>query len=78
MREEYDALQRMVDGLFRTNQTIVRLDAILWAEAAYYPDDLLELVNLLPPGRYSRQRLCDQLNSSLKGHGWTRYYATVD
>ena len=40
--------------------------------------DLLEIVNLLPPGVYERQRLCDQLNSALAAHGWGALYGTVE
>jgi hypothetical protein len=35
-------------------------------------------VTLLPPGNYTRQRLCNQLNSALKGHGWNSAYGTVE
>ena len=47
------------------------------AEAADLPDDLAEIVNLLPPGSYTRQRLCDQLNSAIGGHAWGQVYGTV-
>ena len=41
-------------------------------------EDMLEVVSLLPPGRYSRHRMCDQLNSSITGHGWGLTYGTVE
>ena len=37
-----------------------------------------EIVNLLPPGYYDRQSLCDQLNSALAAHGWGAVYGTVE
>ena len=41
-------------------------------------DDLREIVELLPPGTYTRQRLCDQINSSITGHAWGQVYGTVE
>lgn len=55
-----------------------RLDVILAAESADLPDDLREIVNLLPPGDYTRRRLCDQLNSAIVGHAWGQVYGTVE
>lgn len=49
----YGALQDMVDGLFAgasADDTVRRLDAVIAAEAADLPDDLMEVVRLLPPG----------------------------
>ena len=51
--------------------------SVVAAEAADLPDDLAEIVNLLPPGSYTRQRLCDQLNSAIGGHAWGQVYGTV-
>lgn len=76
--EDRELLQRMVDTLFRDTARVRRLDAVLLAEALDAPNDLRGIIDLLPPGTYTRQRLCDQLNSALKGHGWTRRFATVD
>ncbi len=73
-----EMLQRLVDSLFRDTKRVSRLDAVLRAEALDLPEDLAGLVNLLPPGGYTRERLCNQLNSALKGHGWNGRYATVD
>lgn len=77
MDYEYEALQRMVDALYLNKRTVARLDAILWAEAADLNEDLREIVELLPPVRFARQQLCDQINSALIGHGWNGRYATV-
>ncbi len=54
-----------------------RLDVVLAAEAADLPDDLREIVELLPPGDYTRQRLCLQINSAIVGHAWGQVYGTV-
>lgn len=73
-----ELLQRFVDTLFRETRAVYRLDVVVRAEAFDLPSDLLGIVELLPPGHYPRHRLCDQLNSALKGHGWTGIYGTVD
>lgn len=78
MSEERDLLQRLVNALYRDRKIVARLDVIIAAESSDFPPELLEIVNLLPPGDYPRHRLCDHLNSSLKGHGWTRQFGTVD
>ena len=64
----YGALQDVVDSLYLglgPKEKLRRLDIVVAAEAADLPDDLAEIVNLLPPGSYTRQRLCDQLNSAI-------------
>ncbi len=76
--DDRESLQRFIENLFKTNKHVERLDVVLRAEALDLSDDLLGIVELLPPGRYTRQRLCDQLNSALKGHGWNSAYGTVD
>lgn len=77
----YGALQAIVDELFEGRPRdfeIRRLDVVLAAEASDLPDDLLEIVNLLPPGTFTRIRLCDQLNSAIGGHAWGQVYGTVE
>lgn len=76
--EEFGDLQRLVDGLFRDRKAIDRLDLIVQAEIMDLAPDLMEIVNLLPPGVYDRQTLCDQLNSALAAHGWGAMYGTVE
>lgn len=73
----YGALQDMVDSLFADAARVRRLDVVLAAESADLPDDLREIVSLLPPGDYTRQRLCDQVNSAIGGHAWGQVYGTV-
>jgi len=76
--EDREMLQRVVDSLFRDTKRITRLDALSRAEVMDLPEDLVGIVNLLPPGTYTRNLLCNQLNSSLKGHGWNSLYGTVE
>ena len=84
----YGALQAIVDSLFADEDPVAeilgetalevrRLDVVLAAEASDLPDDLREIVSLLPPGIYTRRRLVDQLNSSINGHAWGQVYGTV-
>lgn len=78
MAEEFGELQRLVDGMFTGRQVIDRLDLVVQAEILDLTPDLMEIVTLLPPGTYDRQRLCDQLNSALAAHGWGGTYGTVE
>lgn len=76
--EEFGDLQRLVDGLFTGREAVDRLDLIVQAEILDLVPDLQEIVNLVPPGTYDRQRLCDQINSALAAHGWGATYGTVE
>lgn len=76
----FGALQEIVDELYEGKPrdfAVRRLDVVLAAETNDLPDDLIEIVSLLPPGAFTRQRLCDQLNSSIGGHAWGLVYGTV-
>lgn len=76
----FGVLQRVVDALFADPDTkqVRRLDVVVAAESFDLPDDLAEIVALLPPGTYTRQRLCDQMNSAIGGHAWGQVYGTVE
>ena len=76
--EDYGIMQRLVDALFAEAETVRRLDVVLLADAYDLPLDLIEIVNLLPSGDYSRRSLCDQLNSAIAGHAWGQVYGTVE
>lgn len=76
--DEYGTLQRLVDTLYKEKKKVTRLDVLLMAEVYDLSGDLLEILTLLPPGSYHRQKLCNQINSSLSGHGWGLVYGTVD
>ena len=77
----YGALQAIVDDLYEDTPRdfeVRRLDVVIAAESSDLPADLIEVVNLLPPGNYTRMRLRDQLNSSIVGHAWGQVYGTVE
>lgn len=86
----YGALQKVIDALFEDDDApylevadpeaafkVSRLQVVLAAEAADLPDELLRVVNLLPPGEYTRLRLTTQLNSAITGHAWGQVFGTV-
>ena len=77
----FGALQAIVDDLYDgmpADYEVRRLDVVIAAEAGDLPADLLEIVGLLPPGAFTRVRLCDQLNSAIGGHAWGQVYGTVE
>lgn len=80
--EDYGELQRLVDSLFAPGvssaATVSRLDVELRAEILDLSGDLMEVVGALPPRSYTRQRLCDQINSCLVARGWGTVYGTVE
>ncbi len=76
--DEFGDLQRLVDTMYAGQRYVNRLDLIIQAESRDLHEDLIEIVKLLPPGTYTRTRLCDQLNSALAAHGWGRVYGTVE
>jgi len=78
VEETRDLIERMLDMMFRDSRIVTRLDVIVRAEAMDLPDDVMELMNRIPPGRYIRSRLCDQLNSAITAHGWSRTLGTFD
>lgn len=77
--EDYGELQSFVEGLYGNDEELElsRLEIIIQAEAADLNSDLLEVVSLLPPSRFTREKLCSQLNSSLSSHGWGYVYGAV-
>jgi hypothetical protein len=77
--DDREVLQRFLDNLYRRDKRVSRLDIILRAQTLDLDDELLPLFENLPSGgAYTRQRLADQLNSAIVGHGWSRRYGTVD
>ena len=76
--EEYGELQRLVDALYATEETVSSVDVVVRAEMYDLAPDLIEVVELLPAGNYKRGRLCDQLNSIITAHGWGYIYGTVE
>ena len=78
--DEYGELQGLVDDLYEDDPQaqVARMDVLVRAEVNDLSDDLMEIVELLPAGRYKRVRLCDQLNSIITAHGWAYLYGTVE
>lgn len=77
----FGALQSIVDELFDErprDYAVRRLDVVLAGEAGDLSSELQEIIALLPPGDYTRKRLCDQLNSAIGGHAWGQVYGTVE
>lgn len=78
LTEHHESVCRMLDSLYREAKYVSRLDVIIRAESWDLPDEILGIIELLPPGRYARHRLCDQLNSAIIGHGWGRSLGTFE
>ncbi len=76
--DEFGELQRFVDSLFASAKLVDNLDAQVLAETYDLPDELMEIVGMLPSGIYERSRLADQLNSALAAHGWIQRFGTVE
>lgn len=74
---DYDVLQEFIDRLFDGREDYMRLEVVLEGEAYGLNGELMEVLNLLPPGLYTRDRLCGQINSSLSSHGWGYVYGAV-
>lgn len=74
---DYGVLQEFVDRLFAGREDYMRLEVVLEAEAYGLNKELQEVINLLPPGLYTRDKLCGQINSSLSSHGWGYVYGAV-
>ncbi len=74
---DYGVLQEFIDRLFDGCEDYMRLEVVLEGEAYGLNGELMEVLNLLPPGLYTRDRLCGQINSSLSSHGWGYVYGAV-
>ena len=74
---DYGVLQEFIDRLFDGREDYMRLEVVLEGEAYGLNGELMEVLNLLPHGLYTRDRLCGQINSSLSSHGWGYVYGAV-
>ena len=74
---DYGVLQEFIDRLCIGREDYMRLEVVLEGEAYGLNSELMEVLNLLPPGLYTRDRLCGQINSSLSSHGWGYVYGAV-
>jgi hypothetical protein len=75
---EFGMLQQVVDALFESSRTVTQIALIVAAENADLCSDLVEVCKLVPAGAYNRQKLCDQINAAINGHGWGFVYGTVE
>ena len=76
--EHYGELQNLIDELFKSRNTLTSMELLVNAEIRDLHPDLIEICQIVPPGTYSRQALCDQMNSAIAGHGGGGIYGTVD
>ena len=74
---DYGVLQEFIDRLFIGREDYMRLEVVLEGEAYGLNSELMEVLNLLPPGLYTRDRRCSPINSSLSSHGWGYVYGAV-
>ena len=75
--DEFGELQRLVDAVFASGGLRDSMDLQMQAEICDACADVLEVVNLLPAGAYTRAQMADQLNSIICGHGWGTRFGTV-
>lgn len=76
MEEDREQIERWLDALYAQTKSVTQLDAIVRAETFDLPSDAMDIVNNLPPGRYTRGRLCDQINSAIVARGLSRTLGT--
>ncbi len=79
VRRHREVLQRFLDSLFRDSKRVSRLDVICAPRpSTSMPSSCRSSRTCRARGAYTRQRLADQLNSAIVGHGLSRQYGTVD
>ncbi len=78
VEDEREQIGRWLDALFRHTRVVNQIDAVVRAEAFDLPAAAMDIVSMLPAGRYTRSRLCDQLNSAIVGRGLSRSLGTHD
>lgn len=78
MEEDREQIQRWLDALYRDRRMATQLDAIGLAQVFDLPAEAMDIVLGIPSRRYTRQKLCDQLNSAIVGRGLSRQLGTHD
>ena len=76
--EDYGVLQDLVDAVFRRAPRVSRMELLTQAEAHDVSEDIMEVVELMPSGSYTRTEMADQMNSIITAHGWGLRYGTVE
>lgn len=77
---DFGVLQDLVDALFvdDPHAKVRALDLVVQAEMCDVSGEVMEIVQTLPAGPFSRKQLADQLNSILVAHGWSNDLGTVE
>lgn len=78
MEEDREQIQRWLDALYRREASATQLDAVIMAQSFDLPADAMDVITALPPGRYTRRELCDQLNSAIVARGLSEQLGTHD
>ena len=78
MEDDREQIQRWLAELYRHQQTVTQIDAVVRAESFDLPAEAMEVVAGLPSGLYTRGRLCDQINSAIVARGLSRRLGTHD
>jgi len=78
MEDDREQIQRWLEALYRHQQTVTQIDAVVRAESFDLPAEAMEVVAGLPSGLYTRGRLCDQINSAIVARGLSRRLGTHD
>jgi hypothetical protein len=76
VEDDREQIRRWLNALYKERRVVTQLDAIGAAQAFDLPAEAMDIVSGLPPGRYTRMRLCDQLNSAIVGRGLSRALGT--
>lgn len=75
---DFGVLQDLVNRICEELESIRSMDLLVQAELSDVSPELMEVVEMLPPGPYTRRQLCDQLNSILVAHGWSNSLGVVE
>jgi hypothetical protein len=78
VEDDREQIRRWLDALFKEHRAVTQLDTIGAAQVFDLPTEAMDIVFGLPPGRYTRGRLCDQLNSAIVGRGLSRALGTYE
>lgn len=76
--EDAGVLQDLLDATFRNRKHATARDLSRQADIMDIDGDVLEVVDLMPPGSYTKSRMADQLNSIVTAHGWEQRLGTVE
>lgn len=75
---ETTELQDCVEAIFTGHRYATSLELLTRAEICDLGEKPMEVVSLLPAGRYTRRQMAEQLNSIICAHAWSRDVGLVD